>query len=457
MFEKVLIANRGEIALRIHRACRELGIHTVAVHSTADADAMHVRLADESVCIGPPPPRASYLNMAAILSAATITGCDAIHPGVGFLSENADFAAMVREHGFTYIGPAPEHLRIMGDKIEAKRAVKALGLPTVPGSDGPVGSDAEALAVAEGMGYPVLVKAAAGGGGKGMKVARNKTELVAALPVARAEAKAFFGNDSVFLERFLEGPRHIELQILGDGQGAAIHLGERDCSLQRRHQKVLEEGPSPALNAAERERIGKLCADAMRKFGYSSAGTLEFLYEDGKFYFIEMNTRLQVEHPVTEFITGIDLVREQIRIAAGGRLGITQSDVRIAGHAIEVRINAENPETFLPSPGRITDYHAPGGPGVRVDSALYSGYRVPSHYDSLVSKLIVYGATRNECLMRLRRALEEYVIGGIETSIPLHRRIIAAPEFLNGAYDIHWLERFMAGDAPKPARAVASG
>jgi acetyl-CoA carboxylase biotin carboxylase subunit len=457
MFEKVLIANRGEIALRIHRACRELGIHTVAVHSTADADAMHVRLADESVCIGPPPPRASYLNMAAILSAATITGCDAIHPGVGFLSENADFAAMVREHGFTYIGPAPEHLRIMGDKIEAKRAVKALGLPTVPGSDGPVGSDAEALSVAEGMGYPVLVKAAAGGGGKGMKVARNKAELVAALPVARAEAKAFFGNDSVFLERFLEGPRHIELQILGDGQGAAIHLGERDCSLQRRHQKVLEEGPSPALNAAERERIGNLCADAMRKLGYSSAGTLEFLYEDGKFYFIEMNTRLQVEHPVTEFITGIDLVREQIRIAAGGRLGIAQSDVRIAGHAIEVRINAENPETFLPSPGRITDYHAPGGPGVRVDSALYSGYRVPPHYDSLVSKLIVYGATRNECLMRLRRALEEYVIGGIETSIPLHRRIIAAPEFLNGAYDIHWLERFMAGDAPKPARAVASG
>jgi acetyl-CoA carboxylase, biotin carboxylase subunit len=454
MFEKVLIANRGEIALRIHRACRELGIHTVAVHSTADADAMHVRLADESVCIGPPPPRASYLNMAAILSAATITGCDAIHPGVGFLSENADFAAMVREHGFTYIGPAPEHLRIMGDKIEAKRAVKALGLPTVPGSDGPVGSDAEALAVAEGMGYPVLVKAAAGGGGKGMKVARNKTELVAALPVARAEAKAFFGNDSVFLERFLEGPRHIELQILGDGQGAAIHLGERDCSLQRRHQKVLEEGPSPALNAAERERIGKLCADAMRKFGYSSAGTLEFLYEDGKFYFIEMNTRLQVEHPVTEFITGIDLVREQIRIAAGGRLGITQSDVRIAGHAIEVRINAENPETFLPSPGRITDYHAPGGPGVRVDSALYSGYRVPSHYDSLVSKLIVYGATRNECLMRLRRALEEYVIGGIETTIPLHRRIIAAPDFLDGAYDIHWLERFMEG-AAEPRRAAA--
>jgi acetyl-CoA carboxylase biotin carboxylase subunit len=457
MFEKVLIANRGEIALRIHRACRELGIHTVAVHSTADADAMHVRLADESVCIGPPPPRASYLNMAAILSAASITGCDAIHPGVGFLSENADFAAMVQEHGFTYIGPAPEHLRIMGDKIEAKRAVKALGLPTVPGSDGPVGGDAEALAVADSMGYPVLVKAAAGGGGKGMKVARNKAELVAALPVARAEAKAFFGNDAVFLERFLEGPRHIEIQILGDGQGAAIHLGERDCSLQRRHQKVLEEGPSPALNATERQRIGDLCADAMRKFGYASAGTLEFLYEDGKFFFIEMNTRLQVEHPVTEFITGIDLVREQIRIAAGGRLGIAQSDVRIAGHAIEVRINAENPETFLPSPGRITDYHAPGGPGVRVDSALYSGYRVPPHYDSLVSKLIVYGATRNECLMRLRRALEEYVIGGIETSIPLHRRIIAAPEFLNGAYDIHWLERFMEGGTPKQARAVASG
>jgi acetyl-CoA carboxylase biotin carboxylase subunit len=455
MFEKVLIANRGEIALRIHRACRELGIHTVAVHSTADADAMHVRLADESVCIGPPAPRSSYLNMAAILSAATITGADAIHPGVGFLSENADFAAMVRECGFTFIGPDPEHLRIMGDKILAKRAVKALGLPTVPGSDGPVDSDAEALSTAESMGFPVLVKAAAGGGGKGMKVARNKAELAAALPVARAEAKAFFGNDSVFLERFLEGPRHIELQILADGQGGVVHLGERDCSLQRRHQKLLEEGPSPALNAIERERIGTLCADAMRKFGYTSAGTCEFLYEDGQFFFIEMNTRLQVEHPVTEFITGIDLVREQIRIAAGGRLGITQSDVRIAGHAIEVRINAENPLTFAPSPGRITDYHAPGGPGVRVDSALYSGYRVPSHYDSLVSKLIVYGATRNECLMRLRRALEEYVIGGIETTIPLHRRIIAAPAFLDGAYDIHWLERFMAGDETKAGTRAA--
>jgi len=446
VFEKILIANRGEIALRIHRACRELGIHTVAVHSTADADAMHVRLADESVCIGPPPARQSYLNVAALLTAADITGADAIHPGVGFLSESADFAAMVQEHGFTWIGPSPEHIRIMGDKITAKQAVKALGIPTVPGSADSLADDDEAVKLADEIGYPVLVKATGGGGGKGMKIARSEAELRAALPLARSEAKAFFNNDAVFLEKFLERPRHIELQILGDGQGHVVHLGERDCSLQRRHQKLLEEAPSPALNAAAREEIGEIAVKAMLDFGYASAGTLEFLYEDGKFYFIEMNTRLQVEHPVTEWITGIDLVREQIRIAAGSTLSFTQEDIRFSGHAIEVRINAENPDTFAPSPGLITDYHAPGGPGVRVDSGLFSGYRVPSQYDSLVSKLIVHGATRNECLMRLRRALGEYVIGGIETTIPLHRRLIQSPDFLNGDYDIHWLERLMEDD-----------
>jgi acetyl-CoA carboxylase biotin carboxylase subunit len=451
MFEKILIANRGEIALRIHRACRELGIDTVAVHSTADADAMHVRLADESVCIGPPPSRLSYLNMPAILSAATITGADAIHPGVGFLAENADFAQMVTEHGFTFIGPTPEHIRIMGDKISAKRAVRALGIPVVPGVDEPITDDAEATRIARDIGFPVLIKATAGGGGRGMKLARNPGELSAALSAARSEAKAAFGNDAVYLERFLERPRHIEMQILGDGHGTVIHLGERDCSLQRRHQKLLEEAPSPALNAAERIGLGNIVLAAMTKLNYASAGTLEFLYEDGMFYFIEMNTRLQVEHPVSEMITGIDLVREQIRIAAGGRIGITQDQVRFNGHAIEVRINAEHPETFAPSPGRIGDYHAPGGPGVRVDSALYAGYRVPSHYDSLISKLIVYGATRNECLMRLRRALEEYVIDGIETTIPLHRRVIAATDFINGDYDIHWLERFVEQTRTTPS------
>jgi len=443
MFEKILIANRGEIALRIHRACRELGISTVAVHSTADADAMHVRLADESVCIGPPPARGSYLNMPAILTAATITGADAIHPGVGFLAENADFAQMVIEHGFTFIGPTPEHIRVMGDKISAKHAMRELGVPVVPGADEPVTDDTQAARLARDIGFPVLIKATAGGGGRGMKLARSAGELPAALSAARAEAKASFGNDAVYLERFLERPRHIEMQILGDGQGAVIHLGERDCSLQRRHQKLLEEAPSPALNAAERVRLGDRVLAAMTKLGYASAGTLEFLYEDGKFYFIEMNTRLQVEHPVSEMITGIDLVREQIRIAAGGRIGVTQDQVRFSGHAIEVRINAEHPDTFAPSPGRIVDYHAPGGPGVRVDSALYTGYRVPPHYDSLISKLIVYGATRNECLMRLRRALEEYVISGIETTIALHRRVVAATDFINGDYDIHWLERFV--------------
>src|SRR5271163_1474496 len=443
MFDKVLIANRGEIALRIHRACHDMGIKTVAVHSTADANAMNVRLADESVCIGPPPARGSYLNIPAILSAATITGADAIHPGIGFLAENADFAQMVIEHGFAFIGPTPEHIRVMGDKISAKQAMRELGVPVVPGSDEPVTDDVEAARLARGIGFPVLIKATAGGGGRGMKLARTAGELSAALSAARSEAKAAFGNDAVYLERFLERPRHIELQILGDGQGAVIHLGERDCSLQRRHQKLLEEAPSPALNAAERVGLGNRVLAAMTKLGYASAGTLEFLYEDGKFYFIEMNTRLQVEHPVSEMITGIDLVREQIRIAAGGRIGITQDQVRFNGHAIEVRINAEHPDTFVPSPGRIVDYHAPGGPGVRVDSALYTGYRVPPHYDSLISKLIVYGATRNECLMRLRRALEEYVIGGIETTIPLHRRVIGATDFINGDYDIHWLERFV--------------
>jgi len=444
MFEKVLIANRGEIALRIHRACREMGIRTVAVHSTADADAMHVRLADETVCIGPPPSRLSYLNMPAILSAATIAGADAIHPGIGFLSENAKFAAMVEEHGFAFIGPTPEHITIMGDKVAAKDTAKSLGIPIVPGSDSAVGNDAEAMTIADGIGYPVLIKAAAGGGGKGMKVANARGEMVHALSLARAEAKANFGNDAVYLEKYLSHPRHIEIQILGDGQGHVVHLGERDCSLQRRHQKVLEEAPSPALNADQRAHIGKLAVDAMKSFGYRSAGTIEFLFQDGEFYFIEMNTRLQVEHPVTEMITGIDLVREQIQIATGAPLDVTQADIKFTGHAIECRINAENPDTFLPSPGKVTDYHAPGGLGVRVDSALYAGYSVPPYYDSLIAKLVVHGTSRNECLMRLRRALEEFVVGGIDTNIALHRRLIGAADFINGAYDIRWLEKFVA-------------
>ena len=443
MFEKILIANRGEIALRIHRACKELGIHTVAVHSTADSDAMHVRLADESVCIGPPAARDSYLNMAAIVSAAEITGSEAIHPGVGFLSENADFAEIVGEHHLVFIGPTPEHIRVMGDKITAKKAVQALGIPTVPGSNGILGGDEEAIAIANQIGYPVLIKAAAGGGGKGMKVANNDEELLAMLPLARSESKAFFNSDEVFLEKFLLRPRHIELQILGDGQGNVICLGERDCSMQRRHQKLLEEAPSPALNDKERNQITQIALKAMQKLNYASAGTLEFLYENGEFYFIEMNTRLQVEHPVTEYITGIDLVREQIRIASGLPLDIRQSEVKINGHSIEVRVNAENSETFLPSPGLVNHYHVPGGPGVRVDSHLYSGYRVPSNYDSMVAKLIVHGRTRNEALMRLRRALQEYVIGGIETTIPLHQKILTDNEFINGDYDIHWLERKM--------------
>ncbi len=444
MFDKVLIANRGEIALRVLRACKELGIATVAVHSTADANAMHVRLADESVCIGPPSAAQSYLNIPSLLSACEITGADAVHPGYGFLSENARFAEILRAHGISFIGPSPEHIRIMGDKIEAKRTVSRLGIPVVPGSDGGVTSEEEALGLAAEIGYPVLIKAAAGGGGRGMKVARDQGELRGALSAARGEAKAAFGDDAVYIEKYLATPRHIEVQILGDGKGGAIHLGERDCSLQRRHQKVWEEAPSPGLNAAARADIGARVAGAVSGLGYSGAGTVEFLYEDGNFYFIEMNTRLQVEHPVTEMITGIDLVNEQIRVASGAPLTIAQEDVTITGHAIECRINAENPETFRPSPGRIEYYYAPGGLGVRVDSAIYPGYTVPPYYDSLIGKLIVAGKTRNECLMRLKRALGEFVVGGVETTIPLFQRLVQERDIMDGRYDIHWLEEFLA-------------
>lgn len=444
MFEKVLIANRGEIALRIHRACREMGIRTVVVHSTADSDAMAVRLADEAVCIGPPAARDSYLNIPALLSAATITGCDAIHPGIGFLAENARFAEMVEEHGFVFIGPTAQHIRVMGDKIAAKDAVKAAGLPVVPGSDGAVDTVEEAMDLARDMGFPVLVKATAGGGGKGMKVAHSEAEMAEAYTMARSEARAAFGNDSVYVEKYLDHPRHIEIQLLADTHGNVVHFGERDCSIQRRHQKVIEEAPSPALNAEERAFIGGLAAETARKLGYRGVGTMEFLYQDGKFYFIEMNTRLQVEHPITEEISGIDLVREQIRVATGAPLGYGQKDIEFQGHSIECRINAEDPDTFTPSPGRIDGYHAPGGLGVRVDSAIYDGYRIPPHYDSLIAKLIVRGSTRNECLMRLRRALEEYVIDGVKTTLPLHARLIAEPDFINGDYDIRWLEKLMA-------------
>jgi acetyl-CoA carboxylase biotin carboxylase subunit len=447
MFEKVLIANRGEIALRIHRACREMGIKTVAVHSTADESAMHVRLADESVCIGPPPARESYLNMPAIVSAAIITGAEAIHPGYGFLSENAKFAEIVEEHGLTFIGPSPDHIRMMGDKVAAKKAMRALGVPLVPGTDDAVTDPEQARAAADGIGYPILIKAAAGGGGKGMKVASRPADLADMMALAKREALANFGNDAVYLEKYLSHPRHIELQILADTHGNVVHLGERDCSLQRKHQKVLEEAPSPALNATERKRLGDIGCTAIKKLGYRNAGTLEFLFQDGEFYFIEMNTRLQVEHPVTEQISGIDIVREMIRIASGAPLSFRQEDVTITGHAIECRINAENAVTFRPSPGTVTEYHAPGGLGVRVDSALYAGYKVPPHYDSLVAKLIVHGGTRNECLMRLRRALEEFVIGGIETTIPLHARLVSDNDFINGDYDIRWLERFAARSA----------
>ncbi len=444
MFGKVLIANRGEIALRVHRACQEMGIRTVAVHSTADASAMHVRLADESVCIGPPAARDSYLNVAAILSAAAITGADAVHPGYGFLSENASFAEMVEAHGLAFIGPSPAHIRMMGDKISAKDAMRRLGVPLVPGSLGALSSVEEARQVAAEVKYPVLIKAAAGGGGRGMKVARSEDELEEAWRVARTEAKAAFGNDEVYLEKYLDRPRHIELQVLADTHGHVVHFGERDCSLQRRHQKLVEEAGSPVLNAAERDALGAQVTRALRELGYRNAGTLEFLWQDGQFAFIEMNTRLQVEHPVTEMVCGIDLVKEQLRVAAGEALGYDQSEIRFHGHAIECRITAEDPKTFAPSPGRVHTYHAPGGLGVRVDSALYSGYAVPPHYDSLIAKLVVHGATRAEAIARLRRSLAEMVVDGINTTLPLHRAIMEDPEFQAGDYTIHWLERFVA-------------
>jgi acetyl-CoA carboxylase, biotin carboxylase subunit len=447
MFDKILIANRGEIALRILRAAKELGIATVAVHSTADSEAMHVKLADESVCIGPPLARDSYLNIPSLLAACEITGADAVHPGYGFLSENARFAEILGEHNITFIGPRPEHIRIMGDKIEAKRTAVRLGIPCVPGSAGAVSDDEEALRVGAEIGYPVLVKAAAGGGGRGMKVAHSAEELPGAISTAKAEAKAAFGDDAVYLEKYLQKPRHIEIQVLGDGQGRAIHLGERDCSLQRRHQKIWEEGPSPALNGAEREEIGAIVARAMAELQYLGVGTVEFLYEEGRFYFIEMNTRIQVEHPVTEMITGIDLVNEQIKIAAGSPLTITQEDVRITGAAIECRVNAEHARSFTPSPGRIAYYHPPGGLGVRVDSAVYQGYVIPPYYDSLIGKLIVHGRSRTEALMRLRRALDEFVVEGVETTLPLFRTLVRNNDIQNGLYDIHWLEEFLAQEA----------
>jgi len=444
MFDKILIANRGEIALRILRAAKELGIATVAVYSTADANAMHVRLADESVCIGPPPARDSYLNIPALLAACEITGADALHPGYGFLSENARFAEILEDHNIAFIGPKSEHIRIMGDKIEAKRTARRLGIPCVPGSEGGVSDMDEAMKIAKDIGFPVLVKAASGGGGRGMKVARTEADLEHAIATAKTEAKAAFGDDAVYLEKYLEKPRHIEVQILGDGHGGAIHLGERDCSLQRRHQKVLEESPSPALNAEQRAEIGEICAKAMRELQYSGAGTIEFLYEDGRFYFIEMNTRIQVEHPVTEMITGVDLVSAQIRIAAGAPVSMDQDEVRFFGHAIECRVNAEHPATFRPSPGKIAHYHPPGGVGVRVDSAVYQGYVIPPNYDSLVGKLIVHGRTRNEALMRLRRALDEFIVDGVDTTLPLFRTLVRNPDVQNGLYDIHWLEHFLA-------------
>ncbi|MGI9524843.1 MAG: acetyl-CoA carboxylase biotin carboxylase subunit [Hyphomicrobiaceae bacterium] len=447
MFDKVLIANRGEIALRIQRACKELGIATVAVHSTADADAMHVRLADESVCIGPPPAVDSYLNIPALLAACEITGADAIHPGYGFLSENARFAEILEEHRITFIGPTSDHIRTMGHKIAAKDTVRELGIPVVPGSPGAIDSEEDGLRVATEMGFPVLIKAASGGGGRGMKVALSPAELGSALQTARAEAKAAFGDDSVYIEKFLEKPRHIEIQVFGDGRGGAIHLGERDCSLQRRHQKVLEEALSPALNSEARERIGETVANAMRQMRYRGAGTVEFLYENGEFFFIEMNTRLQVEHPITEMITGVDLVIEQLRVASGAPLSLSQRDVAFSGHAIECRINAEHPTSFRPSPGKITYWHPPGGLGVRVDSGAYQGYSIPPYYDSLIGKLIVHGKTRNECLMRLRRCLSEFVIDGIETTIPLFADLVQHPDIANGLYDIHWMENYLADNA----------
>ena len=443
MVSKVLIANRGEIALRVIRACQEMGIATVAVHSTADEKAMHVRLADESVCLGPPAAKDSYLNIAAIVSACEITGADAVHPGYGFLSENAKFVDVLDAHHITFIGPTGDHIRLMGDKITAKDKVKELGIPVVPGSDGEVLSVEDAIKVGQDIGYPVLVKASSGGGGRGMKIARNDTEMKEAFSTARSEAKAAFGDDAVYIEKFLEKPRHIEIQVIADTHGNVVHLGERDCSLQRRHQKVFEEAPSTVLDDAAREDIGKIVSTAIKNLGYRGVGTVEFLYEDGKFYFIEMNTRLQVEHPVTEMITGLDLVREQIRIASGEKLNFTQADIEFQGHAVECRINAENAKTFTPSPGLISHYHAPGGLGVRMDSAAYGGYSIPPHYDSLIGKLIIYGRDRDECLMRMKRALNELVIDGIESTIPLFEELLEAEAFNTADYDIHWLENWL--------------
>jgi acetyl-CoA carboxylase biotin carboxylase subunit len=442
--EKLLIANRGEIALRIHRACHEMGIKTVAVHSTADSDAMHVRLADEAICIGPASATDSYLNVPAIISAAEISGADAIHPGYGFLSENARFADIVEEHGIIFVGPKPEHIRTMGDKVEAKRTAGALGMPLVPGSDGAVSDPVEARKIAREIGYPVIVKAASGGGGRGMKVVTREEDLETLMSQAGTEAKAAFGDATVYIEKYLGNPRHIEFQIFGDGKGNAIHLGERDCSLQRRHQKVLEEAPSPVITASERNRMGGIVSKAMADMGYRGAGTIEFLWEDGEFYFIEMNTRLQVEHPVTEMITGVDLVREQIRIAEGLPLSVTQDEIEFSGHAIECRINAEDPRTFAPSPGLVKAYHAPGGMHVRMDSGLYAGYKIPPYYDSMIAKLIVYGRTREGCIMRLRRALEETVIEGVKTTVPLHQALLQQPDIQNGDYSIKWLEEWLA-------------
>ena len=443
MFNKILIANRGDVAIRVQRACHEMGIKTVAVHSTADSSAMNVRLADESVCIGPPTSRDSYLNIPAILSAASISGADAIHPGVGFLSENPAFAQIVSDHGLTFIGPKPEHIKVMGDKIEAKKMALKLGIPCVPGSDGAIRTKDEALLVAKDVGFPIIVKAAAGGGGKGMQIAFSETELSNAIKLAQSEAEASFGSGEVYIERYLANPRHIEIQIIGDKFGNVVHLGERDCSLQRRHQKILEETPSPVLTKKVRNDIGALAATAMKKFGYESLGTIEFLYENGEFYFIEMNTRLQVEHPITEMVTGIDLVQKQIQISAGEPLGISQDEVSLKGHSIECRINAEDPENFIPSPGKIADYHPPGGFGIRIDSGIYSGYEIPPHYDSLIAKLIVHGQDREQCLSRLQRALDEFVIGNIKTTIALHQKLLSTKTFIDGEYDIHWLEKHL--------------
>ena len=448
MIEKILVANRGEIALRVIRAAREMGIQSVAVHSTADSDAMHVRMADESVCIGPPPSAQSYLSIPAIIAACEITGAQAIHPGYGFLSENANFVQVIEDHGLTFIGPTAEHIRIMGDKITAKETARALGIPVVPGSDGGVADLAEARRVGAEIGYPVIIKATAGGGGRGMKVARSDKDMERAFATARAESKAAFGNDEVYIEKYLTTPRHIEIQVFGDGKGQAVHLGERDCSLQRRHQKVLEEAPGPCISAEERAKIGRVCADAVAKINYIGAGTVEFLYENGEFFFIEMNTRLQVEHPVTEAIFGVDLVREQIRVAEGLPMSFTQDDLSINGHAIEVRINAEKLPKFSPCPGTITHFHAPGGLGVRIDSALYDGYSIPPHYDSLIGKLIVHGRDRPEALARLQRALGELIVDGVDTTIPLFRALLEEPDVQSGNYNIHWLERWLAENLP---------